>query len=958
MSDGENVDSDNTTTFHQQGQTVYGKQYNIGRVEGENIHLGDKYYQTTRREATFPISNLPPINLHFVGREGQLRALANTGAERTMTITQAITGLGGVGKSQLMLHYAHQHRAEYDVIWWLRADEALNEDFIALGRQLALEVNELTDQAAAVQLVRGWLNGADKRWLLLFDNADRLEPRQLRPYLPTNKNGRILITSRNPAFSSLGELVRLDVFTEQEAAVFWTEKLGAAERFGDEVAEAKARVELAGEIGGLPLALEHAAAYMLTRQKDTAGYLNLYRARRQALWARTPAPDDYHATITTTWEIGFEQARQTPGAAELLNLCCFLAPDDIPLALIVDHAGVLPEELGDILSDELDLDDALLALERYSLLERVDNTLNIHRLVQTVARDRMGAERSKKWVAAAVDFLAEVFYFDHNDMTTIPLIDRLMPHLQAAIGLADKFNLYNKQTGYLNNEVAEYMASFGNMAGSRPYYDRALAIREQVLGPEHPDTAQSLNDLGGMLVLKGEYAEAQPLLDRALAIREEVLGAEHPDTAESLEYMGYLFWGLGDLAAVKTYFERSLAIREKALGAEHPDTAMSLNHLGRILIATGDLAGARPFYEQALAIREKVLGAGHPDTAQSLNNLGYLLIRLGNPAAARPYYERALAIREKVFGLEHLGTANSLNNLGDLLQKLGDLAGARAYHEQGLAVREKVLGTEHPDTAESLKNMGYLLQEMGDLAGAKAYQERALAIREKVLGPEHPDTAESLNNLGHLLQGMGDLAGAKPYYERALAIRERVLGVEHPETAMSFGNMAGILEALNDLDGAKPYRERALAIHEHTLGPDNPVTATSLNNLGALLVRMDDLAGARPYFERALAINETALGAEHPNTAENLNNLGYLHQALDDLAGAKPHFQRALAIREKVLGPDHPDTAQSYAWWGVILRAEGRTQEAQSYFQRAYDIYRRVLGPKDPRTISIRTHLT
>jgi hypothetical protein len=254
-----------------------------------------------------------------------------------------------------------------------------------------------------------------------------MEPRTLRDYLPGGTNGRILITSRNPNWHSLGRVLALDVFSEQEAADFWAERLGQSSDAAGR--NELARPDLAQELGRLPLALEHAAAYILENNLNPAAYLSLYRAQRRELWQRTKPPDDYQAVITTTWELAFEQARETPGAAELLNLCCFLAPDDIPLALLREQAAALitrrkqgwipalftrifrqqsvalPAELADVLADDLALNAAVSALKRYSLLSEPGGLLSLHRLVQVVARDRRGEERARKWAEAAMELV-------------------------------------------------------------------------------------------------------------------------------------------------------------------------------------------------------------------------------------------------------------------------------------------------------------------------------------------------------------------------------------------------------------------------------------------------------------------------------------------------------------------------------------------------------------------------
>jgi tetratricopeptide (TPR) repeat protein len=249
------------------------------------------------------------------------------------------------------------------------------------------------------------------------------------------------------------------------------------------------------------------------------------------------------------------------------------------------------------------------------------------------------------------------------------------------------------------------------------------------------------------LRMAARYGDAAVLWRQALAVAEQHSGPDHADTALSLNNLGYLLQAQGDLVGARPYYERALVIYEKVLGPDHPETAVSLNNLGVLLRTHGDLVGARPYYESALAICEKAFGPDHPDTAMSLNNLGYLLQAQGDLVGARPYYERALAIYETARGPDHRDTGMTLNNLGALLYAQGDLAGARPYFERTLAIWEKALGPDHPDTALSLNNLAYLRRMQGDLAGALPYYERALAICMKALGPDHPTTMLVRQNL-------------------------------------------------------------------------------------------------------------------------------------------------------------------------------------------------------------------
>ncbi|MEZ4642019.1 MAG: NB-ARC domain-containing protein [Chloroflexota bacterium] len=273
-----------------------------GQVQARNIAARDIHEHIyAARELIFPVLNLPPANPHFTGRAALLTQLAAAAPGTATTITQTIAGLGGIGKSQLMLHFAHQQRHTYDIIWWLRVDEALTEDYLALGRQLALPVDGI-EQAAAMQLVRNWLSSSDKRWLLLCDNADQITPAELRRWLPTNPQGRILITSRSPQWAKMGSVLRLEVFTEQEAAAFWQQRVMMGQDWPSARMNARQTPiasfsALAAELGHLPLAWN-----MPPPMRKHMGWMppptcNYTAGRRRDLWDNTRArglPRDHH----------------------------------------------------------------------------------------------------------------------------------------------------------------------------------------------------------------------------------------------------------------------------------------------------------------------------------------------------------------------------------------------------------------------------------------------------------------------------------------------------------------------------------------------------------------------------------------------------------------------------------------------------------------------------------------
>ncbi len=373
------------------------------------------------------VALLPPHHIPyrrnelFTGREEWLSQLHEAlKHDQPVAVTQAIAGLGGVGKTQLALAYCYRRLDEYHLIQWLRADDAvtLGTELAELAYRLGLARRSVTDQAALHQLALNWLHTTNQRWLLVYDNADAIQPNELRPFLPKLGHGACLITSRNPTWGGLAQTMRLTHFNDAEAVAFL---LGQPGLTPEEIAaypDGEAALQLAELLGHLPLALEHARAYVEETGCTLADYADYFENERQELWADTPPPADYdQKTITTTWELAFAQARQTPGAAALLNLCCFLAPDGIPLDLLIAAVGAeelpLPDDLVALANSKLKLDKAIAALRRYSLLTRDGDTLALHRLVQTVARDQMPPEIIQDWLLIAVHLLKQAWSFDH-----------------------------------------------------------------------------------------------------------------------------------------------------------------------------------------------------------------------------------------------------------------------------------------------------------------------------------------------------------------------------------------------------------------------------------------------------------------------------------------------------------------------------------------------------------------
>jgi tetratricopeptide (TPR) repeat protein len=480
---------------------------------------------------------------------------------------------------------------------------------------------------------------------------------------------------------------------------------------------------------------------------------------------------------------------------------------------------------------------------------------------------------------------------------------------------------------------------------AREIAERAIAIKEKLLGPDHPGVAASLNHLGNVLIAREEYAGAKAAFERSLAVREKALGPNDPAVATTLSNLAIVHQDMGEYAAARPLLERALAIREKAFGPDDPAVAEIALNLGELLRQTGDYAKAQALEERALAIWEKTLGPEHPHVALVLTNLGRLHKIRGDAAGAKPLLDRSLAISEKVLGPDHPDVARTLSELAQVYNRQGDYAKAKQLYERCLRIEEKASGPESSLLAAYLVDFSPTLENLGDYAEARRNLERALSIAEKALGPNHPQVAATLNALGYVLRIMGEYTEAAKLYERALAIDEKALGPNHTQVADILENLAGALRGLGEFERARQLNERALAIWEKAFGPEDPRVASSLNNLALRLADLGDAVSARRLYERALAIREKKLGPNHSSVAVTLLDLGNLLFDLGNYADAKPLYERSLAIFEKAVGPNHPAVASSLNVLGRLLVKTGDYDTARPLLERSLAIFEKAYGP-------------
>ena len=649
------------------------------------------------------VLRLAPRPPFLAGREELLAELDDrlTGGERRGPRTAVLCGLAGAGKTSVAVEYAHRHLAEVGVAWQFPAEDpaVLAAEFTRLQAQLG--ARDVLNPRDPLVSVHGMLAVYRGEWLVVFDNApDRAS---VAPFLPPAGPGRVLITSQSALWPT-GQGLEVQVLDTEVAADFLINRTGDPDQ--------QAAADLAGELGGLPLALEQAAAYVQASAGDLADYLASFQQQRLAMLGRGE-PTGYGKTVATTWELAFSRVEQSePGAAGLLRLLAFCAPEAIPLRLLLQPrpglAGQLSKEVAQVLmpllEDPLAVKDAVATLRRYSLISPpASGRVSVHRLVQAVTAEQMPAELAGAWRQATAVVIEAAIPDDEAQPDMWPDFAALLPHAQAALP-ADSDGM---------ERIGAYLGHIGSYGAARDRYRGVVDARARVLGPEHPDTLTARANLAFWTGLAGDPAGARDQAAALLPIRERVSGPEHSDTLVVRANLARWTGTAGDAADARDQSAALLPVAERVSGPEHPQTQDARLNLARWTGAAGDAAGARDQFAALLPIRERVFGAEHMYTLSTGIYLAYWTGEAGDPAGARDLFAALLPVCERVLGPEHPDTLTVRGNLAHWTGEAGDAARARDQFAALLAVRERVSGPEHPDTLTVRANLAQWTQKAG-----------------------------------------------------------------------------------------------------------------------------------------------------------------------------------------------------------------------------------------------------
>ncbi|WP_180995418.1 tetratricopeptide repeat protein [Microcystis aeruginosa] len=796
-------------------QIVYADVVNLSEAEAKDVVLAALQERAKPTQAPgFPGVSLPPAEritpqrvdypgaelpnnlnraltgaVNFVGREDAMVQLHHQlQQQERIAITAVVTGMAGVGKTELALQYAlyHKKKSTYPGgICWIgvRAE--------TVGVQLLNFAKSLLGLFPPEDLnLRGQLDYCWARWqppgdvLLILDDVHQYG--EIQDYLPPQEQRfKVLITTRQHWLAASFEQLRLPVLSES-AALALLESLIGASRLQAELEVGKG---LCAWLGYLPLGLELVGRFLKRRTNWTLARMQqqLIDKGLQLSALQNPSGDmTAQRGVEAAFEVSWEELNQPAR-----DLGCFLslfALAPIPWRLVVERclSAEDEEELEDIREDEL------LNLH---LLQAVEGEVyQFHPLVRKFFQAKLalredGDELKRSFCRGMVEEAKTI----PQDLTKeqVEAVALSIPHIaESATELEQWLEDEDLIPSFEGLGVFYYGQGFYEQ--TEPWFKQCLAVTRRRLGEEHSDVATSFNNLAELYCSQGKYKEAESLRLKCLEIEKQTLGEEHPQFATSLNNLALLYKYQGRYEEAEPLYLQALDLRKRLLGDNHPDVAGSLNNLANLYQSQGRYTEAEPLLVEALDLYKRLFRDNHPHVALSLNGLALLYSSQGRYTEAEPLYLEALDLCKRLLGDNHPDVAGSLNNLAELYRSQGRYTEAEPLFLEALDLRKRLLGDNHPDVATSLNNLAGLYDSQGRYTEAEPLFLEALDLRKRLLGDNHPDVAVSLNNLAKLYYSQGKYKEAKPLYLQALAIAEQALGENHPTTVKIRKNLESL----------------------------------------------------------------------------------------------------------------------------------------------------------------------
>ncbi|GLL05125.1 tetratricopeptide repeat protein [Dactylosporangium matsuzakiense] len=890
---------------------------------------------------------------------------------QTGPATRLLSGLGGVGKTQLAVYIAEEtwRANQVDLLVWMAATsrQAIVAGYAQAASDLALRGANGTDTEQDAARFHVWLASTTRPWLIVLDDLTSTADLQgLWP--PASASGCTVVTSQlrsSTLQGTGGDLIQVDVFSPSEAGDYLRTRLAEDPNLADDVDGVGA------DLGHLPLALAQAAAFMLDERLPCTTYRQRFADRRSRLdhivpdpKSPTGLPDDYARTVTVTLSLSIERAdraRPVGLAQPLLELASVLDPTGIPESLFATIAAQqwlsyrrsLAAVDIDSDVDEPMIRSGLQLLHRLNLVTTGAGMIAVHALVQRVSRESLTEDQLGDVVWAVADALVEVWPADERDTASV---QRLRSN-SAAVYQHGYEALLDPEAHPILFAAANSLGTSGDPASAVIAFQQLLNDRRRLLGPDHPDTLATRLNIAHWQRDAGHAAHAAEAFRSLLSDCLQAFGPYHGMTLAARHNLTRSLDEAGDPAGALEAHRALLVDEYRILGPDHPNTLATRSHIAGCRGETGDLDGAVCAYRELLADDLRVRGPDDPETMMTRAGLAHWRGTAGDPASAAEALQGLLTDRLRVLGATHPETLKTRHALGRWRGEAGDATGAAEAMEVLLADQQKFLGPGHPQTMTTQADLAHWRGMAGDPPGALAALEALFIERVRILGDNHPDTLVLRHNIAGWRGKAGDPAAAMNALEELLVDQTRLLGADHPHTLAVRNSLAGWRGEAGDAVSAVQTFEALLADQVKILDPHHPDTLTTLDNLIEWRSKAGDMYGAAEAANALVAKKTQILGPNHDETLTAQEEAAYWCGAAGDLASAIDLTEAVLAQRMRSNGPNDPRalaTRHHLACWHGLA---GDPARAATALEQLLSDCMDALGTDHPLTQTISQNL-
>jgi hypothetical protein len=809
--------------------------------------------------------DVPPRNMNFTGREdilARLRRHTPGGVTAVLPedpLPQALQGLGGVGKTSLAIEYAHRYRADYDIVWWIPADQLpwVRSSLAALAGRLGLETALADGIDAAARATLDALRRGDPydRWLLIFDNAD--QPEDFREYFPGGP-GDVLITSRNHRWQGMVATVPVDVFTRAESKEFLSKR--APIRASDPDTDL-----LAEKLGDLPLALDQAGAMLAETGMPVSEYIRLLDEHFIMVMSEGHS-QGYPVSVTAAWTISVAKVReQLPQAQELLRCCAFFGPDPIPRDVFRRGTQATGSSVSDLIADPILLARAIRELGRFALVGISGRAITVHRLIQALLRDELDEQQQARYRHEAHTILAAAAPTDPTDGRQWQRYRELLPH--ATSEATDLARSQDPAVRAFALNMMRYLYLSGDLASCKAFAMRFINQWTMDSDPDDPSILSAQSQLGEALRELGEYAESYVLSEQALNRAREILGEHDPTTLALRSVLAANERARGYFRTALELDAEILKLNEAAFGPSSPQTLRAMRSLGLDHGLNNDYRTARDLNQRAyLLSSEATVGVSATDILTSWYQLAWSVRLEGLYTVARDVGEEAWDYGRERLGPDHFATLRAANGLSIALRCIAPAREDAVQMASDVYGRsQKRFGELNPDTLAAAINLINVQRANGLIEEAFLLAHDTEARYPMVYGPDHPYTYGCIGNLALLRRIAGDAAEARRLNEAALAGLDARLTRDHDYSLTVAVNLASDLAILGETAAAHSLGEDTLKRLIILLGNDHPLTLGCAANFAADLRAVGAEAEADALSADTMSRYEATLGLSHPD---------------------------------------------------------------------------------------------